>query len=38
YVELDYCTPQVSEITEIEAFLINIDPNSSRGTRLAVME
>jgi hypothetical protein len=37
YVELDYCTPQVSEITEIEAILVNIDPVSSRGTRLQVM-
>ncbi len=36
YVEFDYYSPRLSEITEVLAHLVNIDPETSRGTRIAV--
>lgn len=38
YVEIDYCIPKGSKIKEIISHLINIDPQTSRGTRLAISE
>ncbi|OOG76579.1 hypothetical protein [Flavobacterium sp. A45] len=32
YVELDYTSPTVENITKIESFMINLDPETSRGT------
>ncbi len=32
YVELDYTSDTVSKITKIESFMINLDPDTSRGT------
>ena len=32
YVELDYTSPTVGNINKIESFMINLDPETSRGT------
>lgn len=32
YVELDYTSPTVENINKIESFMINLDPETSRGT------
>jgi hypothetical protein len=32
YVELDYSSPTVGSINKIESFMINLDPETSRGT------
>lgn len=32
YVELDYTSPTVGDITKIKSFMINLDPETSRGT------
>jgi hypothetical protein len=32
YVELDYTSPTVGNINKIESFMINLDPEASRGT------
>lgn len=32
YVELDYTSPTVENITTIMSFMINLDPEASRGT------
>lgn len=36
YVELDYTSPTVGNITEIKSFMINLDPQTSRGTSTQV--
>ena len=36
YVEIDYCMPKGSKINEIISHLINIDPQTSRGTRIRI--
>lgn len=33
YVELDYTSPTVQNITLVESFMVNLDPETSRGTR-----
>ena len=38
YLEVDYCTPQVSKIKEVVSYLINIDPETSRGTRVSIAD
>ena len=32
YVEVDYTSDTVADITKIESFMINLDPETSRGT------
>lgn len=32
YVELDYTSETVGNITKIESFMVNLDPETSRGT------
>ena len=32
YVEVDYTSKTVGDITKIESFMINLDPETSRGT------
>ena len=32
YIELDYTSPTVGNITKIKSFMINLDPETSRGT------
>jgi hypothetical protein len=36
YVELDYTSPTVGDITKIKSFMINLDPEGSRGTTLMI--
>ncbi|MBW4359741.1 hypothetical protein [Flavobacterium taihuense] len=36
YVELDYTSPTVGNITKIESFMVNLDPETSRGTSTQV--
>ena len=36
YVELDYTSPTVGNITKIESFMINLDPETSRGTTITL--
>ncbi|TDD94030.1 hypothetical protein [Flavobacterium cellulosilyticum] len=36
YVELDYTSPTVGNITTIESFMVNLDPETSRGTETDV--
>ena len=36
YVEVDYMSDTVANITEIKSFMINLDPEGSRGTTLMV--
>ena len=36
YVELDYTSPTVANITKIKSFMINLDPETSRGTETHV--
>jgi hypothetical protein len=32
YVELDYTSPTVGNINKIQSFMVNLDPQTSRGT------
>jgi len=32
YIELDYTSPTLGNINKIESFMINLDPEASRGT------
>ena len=34
YIEVDYISDTVANITEIKSFMINLDPEGSRGTTL----
>ena len=36
YIEVDYISDTVANITEIKSFMINLDPEGSRGTTLMV--
>jgi len=36
YVELDYTSPTVGNINKIESFMVNLDPETSRGTKTDV--
>ncbi|CAN1502927.1 hypothetical protein MCETHM1_00550 [Flavobacteriaceae bacterium] len=36
YVELDYTSPTVGNINKIESFMVNLDPEASRGTSTQV--
>lgn len=36
YVELDYTSPTVGNINKIESFMVNLDPETSRGTTTEV--
>ena len=36
YIEVDYISDTVANITEIKSFMINLDPECSRGTTLMV--
>ena len=36
YVEVDYSSDNVANITTIESFMINLDPEASRGTETGV--
>ncbi|WP_281226713.1 hypothetical protein [Flavobacterium aquiphilum] len=36
YVELDYTSPTVADITTIKSFMVNLDPETSRGTETRV--
>ena len=36
YVEVDYTSDTVGNITEIESFMVNEDPETSRGTKTGV--
>jgi hypothetical protein len=36
YVELDYTSPTVGNINKIESFMVNLDPETSRGTSVYV--
>lgn len=36
YVEVDYSSDNVANITTIESFMINLDPEGSRGTETGV--
>lgn len=36
YVEVDYTSDTVGDITKIESFMINLDPETSRGTSTVV--
>jgi hypothetical protein len=36
YVELDYTSDTVQNITNIESFMVNLDPETSRGTETTV--
>jgi hypothetical protein len=38
YVELDYTSPTVGDINKIESFMVNLDPETSRGTTTQVGE
>nr|WP_315195990.1 hypothetical protein [uncultured Flavobacterium sp.] len=37
YVELDYTSPTVGDIRKIKSFMINLDPETSRGTETGVV-
>nr|WP_294787329.1 hypothetical protein [uncultured Flavobacterium sp.] len=36
YVELDYTSDTVQNITIVESFMVNLDPETSRGTKTGV--
>jgi hypothetical protein len=36
YIEFDYTSPTVGDITTIESFMVNLDPETSRGTKTDV--
>ena len=36
YVELDYTSPTVGDITSIMSYMVNLDPETSRGTETRV--
>jgi hypothetical protein len=36
YVELDYTSPTVGDITTIMSYMVNLDPETSRGTETGV--
>lgn len=36
YVELDYTSPTVGDITTIMSYMVNLDPETSRGTETKV--
>ena len=36
YVEVDYTSDTVGDITTVESFMVNLDPETSRGTVTAV--
>ena len=36
YVELDYTSPTVGNIKSIESYMVNLDPETSRGTNTGV--
>jgi hypothetical protein len=36
YVELDYTSPTVGNINKIESFMVNLDPETSRGTSTVI--
>jgi len=36
YVEVDYTSDTVSHINKIESFMINLDPETSRGTKTEI--
>jgi hypothetical protein len=36
YVELDYTSPTVGNIKKVRSFMINLDPETSRGTEVGV--
>ncbi|WP_269221857.1 MULTISPECIES: hypothetical protein [Flavobacterium] len=36
YVELDYTSATVGDITTVESFMVNLDPEVSRGTKVDV--
>lgn len=38
YVELDYASPTVGDITTIMSYMVNLDPETSRGTETAVKQ
>ncbi len=36
YIEVDYTSDTVANITEIDSYMINLDPEGSRGTKTGV--